>query len=115
MNTKRAFVIPVTNGNYAPEVHYIGAPDETVAAEAYRGNIKKLRCLLDNLPASGQIEVEVLMVKSNPATAANWINVATYTADGLSAELDVLRWPGVRLRAKSGGTSGTVTVGVVYT
>ncbi len=114
MNAKQAFTVPGTATNYAVEELYLGAPDPSSSAEAYRGNIKKLIVLVEDLPTAADIEVDVLKAKADPGVGASWVTVATYSATGLQTILDLLRWPGVRLRAVSGGNSGTANITVIY-
>lgn len=113
MNAKQSFAVPSGAGSYAPEVLYLGAPTNDVA-QAFRGNVKNFKMMIDALPATADIEVDILRIKGNPATAGDWVNISITSAVGIQAIVALLRWPGVRIRAVSGGTSGTATVGVVF-
>ena len=104
------FDVPATGGNYAPEV-LITRQGESLVLD----KISKLAVYVESLPASCEIEVDLLKPGSDPRLAASWIlDSQSLVATGLvfwgaSAEhswLYLAGWPGIRLRAKSGGTAG---------
>jgi hypothetical protein len=112
------FVVPATGGNYAPETIITRQGDSGVLDK-----VSMLAVYVESLPAAAEIEVDLLKPGEDPALAASWLlDIRTITAVGLvfwgaSLEhswLNLAGWPGVRIRAKSGGTSGNSIVSVSW-
>ena len=115
---RETFVVPAGAGSYAPEEIITRQGDSLVLDK-----ISKLAVYVESLPASAEIEVDLLKPGTDPRLAASWIlDSQSLVAVGLvywgaSAEhswLYLAGWPGVRIRAKSGGTAGDSIVSVSW-
>lgn len=104
--TKRiTMAIPGTAGQYAPEVLYCRMSDSRLDL------VSLLTVMIESLPTSAQIEVEVLKANGDPDTAGDWLAPSVVaTATGLYNDLTFAQWRGVRLRGKSGGASGNAVI-----
>ena len=113
----QAFTVPVGAGDYAPEILYLTPRDQTVTpttfGEAFRGGVSEYQAVIEAMVADAQLEVDLLNAESDPATPANWNNDKVYTAAG-PHPIELLTRQAVRVRAKSGGTSGTLTASVAW-
>jgi hypothetical protein len=112
------FNVPLTSGQYAPEVLYLyedktKPPDNTTAAMDF---VSSLVAVLESDPPAGAVvEVDLLRVGGNARNAGDWLTaMATANARGVYEPLPFNGWFGVRLRAKSGGTAGTLAVSVAW-
>ena len=103
------FTVPAGSGSYATEVVYIRQSRTSVQPKSF-SQVLELVLLIEALPATCTIEVDVLKPGGDPDTAADWIiGVGSETTSGLKAPL-VFYQAGLRVRAKSGGTAGTAKV-----
>jgi hypothetical protein len=96
-----SFTVPVTSGNYAPEKLDLGGRA-----------VLELSLLIEALPAGAALEVWFLRVSGDPTNAAHYVLGKSFNATGLQDMIPLASWPGVELRVKSGGASGTATVSV---
>lgn len=110
--------IPGTGGNYAPEVIYVrsGDPDVAPKGKVDLDVVSKIRVLLHpTLVTAVVIEVDLLKADGEPEVAADWeLAVFSYTTVGIQTLEELPGCRGVRIRGKSGGTSGTQTVSVMW-
>lgn len=104
-----SFTVPAGAGSYDTAVVYL--KDEPDKIDALWHPVSELTLVVESLPAGAQIEIDLLKPGTDPKTASNWlINQQTHTAIGLKSLLQMARWRGVRIRAKSGGTGGASVV-----
>lgn len=111
------FTVPAGAGSYAPEVLELKQGDTGPGAPVTLwDHVDELREMVEALPATAQIEVDLLIAGKSGAQVADWLlNVtAPLTATGLGPIVQLAGWYGVRVRAKSGGTGGTATVSVSW-
>lgn len=102
------FTVPVTSGNYATEVLEIRK--QLTTNDPTFSPILDLVLLVETLTATAQAEIDVLRPGGDPSNEADWIkNVLTASTVGLY-DATSLRFAGVRIRVKSGGTAGTTKV-----
>lgn len=103
-----AFAVPVTGGNYAPEILYLAQKNQAIATQA-PDEVGECQFYISTLPTSAIVEIDLLA--PGQLMTGTWRTVAqTYNANGLTAVLSLAGWRGVRVRVKSGGTSGTATI-----
>jgi len=103
------FTIPAGAGTYATEIVYVRQSRTAVQPKSF-SQVLELVLLIEALPTSCAIEVDVLKPGGDPDTAADWvIAVGSETTTGLKSPL-VFYQAGLRVRAKSGGTAGTAKV-----
>ncbi len=101
------FAIPLTGGQYAPEVLYCSEKNEKPDRAM---NVSDLSLLIESLPAAGIIAVDLLKADGNAKVETDWVlDVFTYTSAGHTLEA-LAKWKGVRIRAQSGGTAGDAIV-----
>jgi hypothetical protein len=104
-----SFTVPVGAGIYAPEEIYCKV--EPTAPSGYYSIVSQLRVLIENLIATAVVEIWVLRVGGNAASAGDWFySGISHNAAGLSALIELASIQGVKLRAKSGGTAGAMLV-----
>lgn len=108
--TKRlTMAIPGTAGQYAPEVLYCRMSDSRLDL------VSLLTVLIESLPTSAQIEVELLKVNGDPDVSGDWLApLVVADAVGLYNDLTFAEWKGVRLRGKSGGSAGNAIVDATW-
>lgn len=109
------FTVPGTGGNYATQIVYLRSDDPTEAPDSLGGfdYVSELQVHLGSLVTGVTIEVDILKQGGDPAVAGDWLlAVESYTTAGLHVVLALAGVPGVRIRAKSGGTGGTQSVQV---
>jgi hypothetical protein len=116
-----AFTVPAGAGSYAPEILY------TTATGLVTGTFDwfdRLLLLIAAITATAQVEVDLLRPGFDPAGGdasyylAGAAGIAAITTVGYKG--NVLGtglwtgWWGARVRAKSGGTGGTTTIGAIW-
>jgi len=89
--------------NYAPEVFYFGSATAAADGEGLLDYVDTARVFIRNLPASARLELDILAPDSTWET-----NVDAATVAGLGALL-ALGGARARLRAKAGGSAGSLT------
>lgn len=113
----RTFAVSGTASAYADEVLYLGTAPAGALPKG-RGEldvVSELQVYVESLPAAAEIEVDLLQADGDPNVAADWINgISVYNATGLQTILALAAWHGVRIRAQSGGTSGSAVVHVSW-
>jgi len=102
---RKSFTVPVTSGNYAPEEIIFAPSTALVPADGLLG----VSAVIESLPAASTLELWALQIAADPTNAANWF----YTGNNITAANTLTTWPlasypGLKLRAKSGGTSGAL-------
>lgn len=111
------FTVPVTSGQYAPEVYYLrlDRPLTAPVTLADLASVVELQIDAVTYPTGATIEVDVLKPDSAPATAGNWRTArASYTTTGLKTPIALSGRRGVRIRMKSGGTAETGEADVTW-
>lgn len=110
-NRSVTFTVPLAAEAYAPEVLYLSPSNNPLEGLDY---VDQLRVLVRSLPAACEIQIDLKKPGSgDPTLDASWnldVGVAALVAAGLAALLEYAGWPGVRIRAKSGGTAGAAIV-----
>ena len=103
----RTFTIPGGAGSYAPTVIFTrqdqarGQPDD----------VSELTLMIESLPATAAIEVDLLKPGGDADVAADWLlAVQSHNTIGLKPVLQLASWRGARIRGKSGGTAGPAVV-----
>lgn len=105
-HNRKTLAVTATPSEYSSTVLYLRGHDATGAAF---DTIHELSVYVEQLPASAEVEVDLLRAGGNPQEATHWLlDVASYTGTGLQTLLELAAWYGVRIRAKSGGTAGNV-------
>lgn len=107
---RTVFAVPVTSTNLAPEVLYGNADNIPLTTPA--GSVQMV---VEVGVATATVEVQVLRPGGVPATDGDWVPFKSFTAAvaGTSDVFAVAKLP-VRLKARSGGTSGNVTASLVW-
>lgn len=101
------FAVPVTGGQYAPEILYCSERNDKPGRAM---NVSDLSTLVEQLPASAIIVVDLLKADGKADVEVDWVlDVFTYAATGYNLEA-LAKWKGVRIRAQSGGTAGDAIV-----
>lgn len=105
--SQQNFTVPVGAGSYAPE-EIVFAGNANTRSLGNQG----LTVAVAAVVATAVLEVWLLKSPElDPSVAGNWAFAYTVTAAALGATRWYLdNWPGVKVRVKSGGTAGTVTV-----
>ena len=108
---KKTFVIPAGAGDYAPGALYCrteqdveGAPDCVVALDV----------LVESLPATGDIEIEMLTVGGDQSDDADWLSAGAPIEAVGKTSYTFAGWPGIRVRGQSGGTGGDSIVHIAW-
>ncbi len=100
------FAVPGGAGAYAPEVLYLNRDNLVTTGP---DEVGEMQLLVAALPTSAIVEVDLCAPGSGFGGTVRTA-VQTYNALGLTSVLSLAGWRGVRIRVKSGGTSGTATV-----
>lgn len=104
------FTVPGSNDEYAEEVLYL-EPDVDGGGDDL-DIVDHLRVVVNSLPADADIELDILKPGEDPELSASWETaVVTWSSEGLQ-DAEHLVAAMCRIRAKSGGTSGTAAVTV---
>jgi hypothetical protein len=104
---RAAFAVPAGAGAYAPEVIYT-RPEQ---ARGAFDDVSELSVLVEGtFPAGATVEVDLLRNGGDPETSADWINGASYTTGKLQTMIEIAGWEGIRIRAKSAGTAGSLPI-----
>jgi hypothetical protein len=105
-----SFAVPVGAGAYAPERISINRPSSQVAAESL--GIKSIEALIEAVVAASVLELWLLKVGGDPtADADHFFSGLTLTGAAAGQALwSLSNWAGAQLRAKSGGTAGSLVV-----
>ena len=107
---RETFAVPAGSGSYAPETIITRQGDSNVCDK-----VDKLRVLVESLTATAEVELDLLKPGEDPRLAASWfVDAVSITAAGLATYEEFCGWPGVRIRAKSGGTAGSTIVSVAW-
>lgn len=107
-----SFAVPLAAGAYAPEVLYLNVDNDV---RSLPDLVNELTTYISALPAGATLEVDLLKTGGAPGTAGDWYLAAkSFNAAGLGTTTTLSGWRGVRLRAKSGGTAGTLTADVSW-
>jgi hypothetical protein len=106
---RTTFAVPAGASNYAPESLYGNKDNAALKTPAYQAQI-----IVETGVATATADLQVLRPDGTPATDAHWVTYKSFTAAvaGASDVYDVAGLP-VRLKLKSGGTSGSAVVSLV--
>jgi hypothetical protein len=108
MQRKITFAIPAGAGAFAPEILYLAYENSAKAAPDL---VSEMSAVLETLPAGASLEVDILKVGGDPAVDADYnIAVRVWNALGLQTLFQLAKWRGVRVRGKSDGTAGNLTL-----
>ena len=104
----QTFTVPGGAGSYAPEVIQFRQQQE----RGTHDDVSELTLMIESLPATAEIEVDLLRPGGNPdgGDAHYLLAVQSHNTVGLKAILQLAAWKGGRVRAKSGGTGGNAVV-----
>lgn len=106
------FVIPVTSGNFAPEIIHLRRT--IVSGEWQFSPVVDIVVFINSLPTAAEIDVDILKPGGDPTNASDWFTPAfSYTTTGQQASQPLFA-AGVRVRGRSGGTAGNAEVAVYY-
>lgn len=106
------FAIPAGNGSFAPEIVYLRRT--IVAGEWQFSPVVDIVVFIESLPTDAQIDVDVLKPGGDPTNASDWFTPNfSFTSTGQQASQPLFA-AGVRIRGKSGGTSGDAEVAIYY-
>lgn len=102
---RKSFTVPSTSGQYAPEEIVFAPSTAAVPSPGLLG----VSAVVESLPASSALELWLLQIEADPTNAGNWF----YSGNNITAANALVTWPlasypGAKLRAKSGGTSGSL-------
>lgn len=103
---KTTFSVPAASGDYATDV-IVCRPDN---AAGVPDSVVELDLNVVSLPSGASIEVEQLKIGGNASDDDDWMAAESITSDGAQDLIAFSGWPGVRIRAKSGGTDGDAEV-----
>lgn len=103
---RQSFTVPVTSGQYAPELITLseGAQGLGTAWD------KALVAIESGGPAGAVAELWLGEIGLDPTNTANYINSGISITIG-STSVSLAGWPTVQIRVKSGGTAGSALVG----
>lgn len=101
---RQSFAVPVTSGQYAPEVITLAHSTAALTPISLLG----VTALIEALVASATVELWLLKIGGNSATSTDYFYAGKSTTTGDTWPL--ASWPGAQLRVKSGGTAGTCIV-----
>lgn len=114
MDRVKSFTVPVTSGNYAPEVLYFG-PSNDGGDLDLEMRVNEASIVIGTLVSGVTIELDLLTPGTDPDTPANWmLAVDSWNTAGLQTLLQLAGWHGARLRARSGGSAGTQVVAAAW-
>lgn len=97
------FTVPATAGQYAPERIQLNSQSASVVTPTLLG----ATALIEAAPASAALELWLLRVNGDPTNDADY---HLYDSTTASKTWPLASFPGAQLRAKSGGTAGSMTV-----
>lgn len=100
---RKTFVVPVTAGNYAPEVITFAASANGSVSPGLLG----VTVLVEAAVAAAVIELWLLKVGGDPTLNGSYFLHQTL-ANGQTVAL--ASYPGAQIRVKSGGTAGNCTI-----
>jgi hypothetical protein len=105
---RKTFAVPVTSGNYAPEEILFGPTSSSLAPASIVG----LTVLLETLGAAtgASLEIWLLRVDGDPEVAADWLLYDSSLSAVGGETIALASVSGVKIRAKSAGTAGSVVV-----
>jgi len=101
-----SFTVPVTSTNYAPE-RIVLFPLEDSAA-----GLLGVQVLIEATVAASTLEMWMLKAGGDPSLDASYF-LSSNTVSGATAGSTywpMISWPAIQLRAKSGGTSGSLII-----
>jgi len=118
---QQSFTVPAGAGSYAPEIVYTNMFNlATVSLDPF----DRLVLLISSLPATCNIEVDLLKPGSDPNGGdtsyylAGSSAIAAITTTGYKGNILGTSWfngwCGARIRAKSGGSAGSAIVGILW-
>lgn len=100
------FTVPVGAGTYAPERLTLAKASQSQAYDSLIG----VTALIEQGVAAAVLELWLLKRGGDPTNDAHFMNTGkSITASG-SETWPLASWDGAQLRAKSGGTAGTLIV-----
>ena len=108
------FTVPAGAGAYAAEELYLNAENDK---KALLDLVHELTAVIESLPAAAQLEVDLLKADGTvlPQSSSSWLLAEkTITALGMAVPIAFSGWVGVRIRAKSGGTAGSLKAHVSW-
>jgi hypothetical protein len=108
LSQKVSFTVPAGAGSYAPETIDFSSQNAAVLSE----QIERVTAVVAAAVATAVLELWFLDVASDPTNAGNYHlfgPIANGAAVG-GATVEVADYRGVQIRAKSGGTAGSVVV-----
>jgi hypothetical protein len=97
-SARQSFTVPVTSGQYAPEV--------ITVSRTGRG-VTDLSALIEQAVANAVLELWLLKIGGDPTQSADYFYSAFSVATGHDGYASA-PWPAAQWRAKSGGTAGTL-------
>jgi hypothetical protein len=100
---RKAFTVPGTSGQYAPERIVMASPSSATLSPSLLG----VTALIESAPASAAIELWLLRVGGDPTNDSDFF---LYDSSASSKTWPLASYRGAELRAKSGGTAGSMTV-----
>lgn len=100
---RKSFTVPATSGQYAPERIVMASP----TAGSLSPELLGVTALIESAPASAAIELWLLRQGQDPTNDSNY---SLYDSTTSSKTWPLASFRGAQLRAKSGGTAGTMTV-----
>ena len=104
--TRQSFTVPASAGTYAPEVITFARANTSTAPVSLVG----LTAIVESNAATGAtLEVWLLKINGDPSASGDYFLSSLSLASG-SATFPLASYPGVQLRAKSGGTSGAMVI-----
>ena len=105
------YAVPGAAGTFAPEVMHLCDGD----FPAPLATVTEFQLMLDGeLPTGASVEVEILRPGGRAKTDADWTGVKSYTGGKLQEIVQLCGIRGVRVRVKSGGTAGAISISVYW-
>lgn len=98
---KVSFTVPVTSGNYAPEVIDFSSQNASITSE----ELASVLILVAATVAAAVLELWLLDVGTDATNAGNYHLFGPLTSGTV---VNIPNWRGAQIRAKSGGTSGSL-------
>ena len=105
------FTIPASGGTYATEILYLrnDAHLTRPTGDDEMDDVDEFQVDIEAIPTNATLEMDFLQEGEDPAVEASWtLAVQQYTVVGVQP-LEAVVGQAIRVRGKSGGTSGTLT------
>lgn len=109
------FAVPVTNGEYAPEVLYLNDDNSDPRKSLHR--VDEIEGMIRSLPSGASLELDILKGGNpDPRLDASW-NLNVGTAATVAGVFGLMKMGGFccRFRAVSGGTAGNLPLDLSWT